>query len=338
MVAGSTRSEVQHQAALLRSEAQQHLAAMAVDSGFRRALLRKSTAEEILDVPVGAVVAYWRWTAKSSKKKGGYKLARLLGRDPDGKSMWLQAGANTIKVLPHQVRAARGFEEWNPDYEDIKALRTASDNLQSNFLQDEIVPELSDGGSQPQGIDDPEFLEETVPTADGNILDLFDSEQLHQSQQPDPLPTVPVPISSQPQQQRVPSQEEAVQTDGYEVEPTSTTQHLHLNVSSPTNINIHNQRSFGMTQQQLLQPQVRIPVRKAHQKRGTSTPTTPLPSRPATPRALPSTPPPRLELPSSLPTGQDPIAPPVGTPAMRAAGSSRPPSTTLHGTALRHPI
>ena len=334
LVAGSTRSEVQHQAALLRSEAQQHLAAMAVDSGFRRALLRKSTAEEILDVPVGAVVAYWRWTAKSSKKKGGYKLARLLGRDPDGKSMWLQAGTNTIKVLPHQVRAARGFEEWNPDYEDIKALRTASDNLQSNFLQDETVPELSDGGSQPQGIDDPEFLEETEPTADGNILDLFDSEQLHQSPQPDPLPTVPVPIPSQPQQQQVPgTQEEAVQTDGYEVEPTSTTQHLHLNVSSPTNINIHNQRSFGMTQQQLLQPQVRIPVRKAHQKRGTSTPTTPLPSKPATPRALPSTPPPRLELPSSLPPGQDPIAPPVGTPAMSAAGTSRPPSTTLHGTA-----
>ena len=340
LVAGSTRSEVQHQAALLRSEAQQHLAAMAVDSGFRRALLRKSTAEEILDVPVGAVVAYWGWTAKSSKKKGGYKLARLLGRDPDGKSMWLQAGTNTIKVLPHQVRAARGFEEWNPDYEDIKALRTASDNLQSNFLQDETVPELSDEGSQPQGIDDPEFLEETEPTADGNILDQFDLEQHGQFQPPPeplhPLPTVPVPIPSQ-HQQTVPSQEEAVQTDGYEVEPTSTTQHLHLNVSSPTNINIHNQHSFGMTKQQLLQPQVRIPVRKPLQKRGTSTPTTPLHSKPATPRALPSTPLPLREPPSSLPSGQGSIAPHV-PPDVSAASSSRPPSTMLHGTAPPTPI
>lgn len=74
LVAGSTRSEVHHQASLLRAEAQQHLAAMSVDSGFRRALLRKTSAEQIVDVPIGSVVAYWRWTAKSSKKRGGFKL------------------------------------------------------------------------------------------------------------------------------------------------------------------------------------------------------------------------------------------------------------------------
>ena len=164
-VAGSTRSEVHHQASLLRAEAQQHLAAMSVDAGFRRALLRKSSTEQIVDVPIGSVVAYWRWTAKSSKKRGGFKLARLLGRDPDGKSMWLQAGTNTIKVAQHQLRIARGFEQWNPDYSDIKQLRAASDNMQSNFLQDESLPEQeqSDSGSQVQGVDHPEFLQDTLP-------------------------------------------------------------------------------------------------------------------------------------------------------------------------------
>ena len=326
LVAGTTRSEVQHQAALLRAEAQQHLAAMAVDSGFRRALLRKSTNEQILDVPIGAVVAYWRWTAKSSKKKGGYKLARL-GRDPDGKSMWLQAGTNTIKVLPHQVRAAKGFEEWNPDYEDIKALRSASDNLQSNFLQDETAPQLSnDDDSQPQGIDHPEFLEDTIPTAEPDLFETTD---------PSPqLPTVPVPVPMQPSPQHpLQSQEEAVQTDGYELEPPQSPQHFHLNVSSPTNINIQNQQSFGMTQQQLLQPQVRIPVRKQHVRKATSIPTTPALSQPRTPSSRP-----QLQLPaqrtSSLPhSGQSSIAPPEQQPAMSAATSSRPSTTTLHGTA-----
>ena len=328
LVAGSTRSEVQHQAALLRSEAQQHLAAMAVDSGFRRALLRKSPAGEILDVPIGAVVAYWRWTAKSSKKKGGYKLARLLGRDPDGQSMWLQAGTNTIKVLPHQVRAARGFEEWNPDYEDIKALRTASDNLQSNFLQDETVPEPSEDGSQPQGIDQPEFLEDTEPNADG-MIPLEPISELPQ----EPTVQVPIPIPLQLSQPAPsPSQEEAVQTDGYELEPASPSHHLHLNVSSPTNINIHNQRTFGMTQQQLLQPQVRIPVRKQHQKRGTSTPTTPARSTPQTPTLPPARP---HELPAPGPSS---IAPLADETALSAASSSRPSLQTLHGTAPPTPI
>ena len=328
LVAGSTRSEVQHQAALLRAEAQQHLAAMAVDSGFRRALLRKSTNEEILDVPIGAVVAYWRWTAKSSKKKGGYKLARLLGRDPDGKSIWLQAGTNTIKVLPHQVRAARGFEQWNPDYEDIKALRNASDNLQSNFLQDESIPEPSDDESQPQGVDHPEFLEETIPTADS-----FSFEQPELSQQATPIP-IPIQTPAPPPQQ--PVQEEAVQTDGYEIEPSPQPQ-LHFNVSSPTNINIHNQQTFGMTQNQLLQPEVRVPVRKPH-KRGTSTPTTPALSIPSTPttKARPS--PPQIELPSTPIPGQSSIAPPASQPAMSAATSSRPSMTSLHGTAPQTPI
>ena len=282
-VAGSTRSEVHHQASLLRAEAQQHLAAMSVDAGFRRALLRKSSTEQIVDVPIGSVVAYWRWTAKSSKKRGGFKLARLLGRDPDGKSMWLQAGTNTIKVAQHQLRIARGFEQWNPDYSDIKQLRAASDNMQSNFLQDESLPEqeLSDSGSQVQGVDHPEFLQDTLPE-DIPVPDI-----------PDAVPIPIPPPQPQPQVQQPPQlQEEAVQTDGYEQEPQQP--HIHLNVSSPTNINIHNQQSlqqqqmFGMTPDQLRQPAVRTPVRKPHLKLPSrSTPTLP---QPQTPASLPKSP------------------------------------------------
>ena len=256
LVAGSTRSEVHHQA-------QQHLAAMSVDAGFRRALLRKTSSEQIVDVPVGSVVAYWRWTSKSSKKRGGYKLARLLGRDPDGKSMWLQAGTNTIKVAPHQLRIARGFEQWNPDYEDIKQLRSASDNLQQNLLQDESLPDPDgtlEDGSQPQGVDQPEFFEDTLV------------EDLPLQVMPDPgLVPLPPPAQEPPVQQ-----EEAVQTDGYELQPPQQPP-IHLNVSSPTHINIHQQnlhqqQTFGMTPDQLRQPAVRMPVRKPHLKQQPQTP------------------------------------------------------------------
>ena len=140
LVTGQTRSHAQQFADTIRAEAQQHIAAMAVDSSLRRALLR-NTQPQNSDIPeIGATVAYWRWTARSGKKRGGYKLARLLGRDPDGKSMWLQAGTNTIRVAPHQLRIARGFECWNPDYQQIKELRTAADNLHQGLLRDESIP------------------------------------------------------------------------------------------------------------------------------------------------------------------------------------------------------
>ena len=286
LVAGSTRSEVHQQASLLRAEAQQHLAAMSVDAGFRRALLRKSSTEQIVDVSVGSVVAYWRWTSKSSKKRGGFRLARLLGRDPDGKSMWLQAGTNTIKVAQHQLRIARGFEQWNPDHDDIKQLRAASDNLQSNFLQDESLPEpdrLSESGSQLQGIDQPEFLDDTV----------VEELPFHAVPEPGLIP-VPPPVQEPP-----PQHEEAVQTDGYEPEPQRQQQPIQFNVSSPTHINIHQQnlhqqQTFGMTPDQLRQPAVRTPVRKPYLK-----------SQPQTPRQQ------QLKLPLSVPKS------PSATPQLR---------------------
>ena len=63
LVTGQTRAQAQQLADTLRVEAQQQIAAMSVDSTFRRALLR-NTAPTEQDIPeVGSIVAYWRWTA-----------------------------------------------------------------------------------------------------------------------------------------------------------------------------------------------------------------------------------------------------------------------------------
>jgi len=131
-------------------EAQQHLAAMSVDSKVRRALLRKTPHETEKEAPAGSIVAYWRWTSRSGKKRGGYRLARMLGMDPDQKSYWLQSGTNTVKVAKHQLRLAHGFEQWEPDGDDIKTLRIAGDNFCDGILSDQRLPE------QPPEDEDPE--------------------------------------------------------------------------------------------------------------------------------------------------------------------------------------
>ena len=141
LVVGETRAEAQQLADKMRVEAQQYLAQMSISSTFRRALLRKTAPEPDLDAPIGSIIAYWRWTARSGKKRGGFKLGRLLGRDPDHRSLWIQSGTNTIRVDPSQCRQARGFEQWCPDADDIKALHLATDNLQKGVIQDETLPE-----------------------------------------------------------------------------------------------------------------------------------------------------------------------------------------------------
>jgi hypothetical protein len=170
------------------------------------------------------------WTAKSGKKRGGFKLARVLGRDPDNKSMWLQAGTNTVKVSPHQVRPALGFEHWNPSYQDIKALRTAADNLQHGVFQDEQLPQPPEGQELP-GFDEvqpqvqvppPLGVGDDEPEAPGAELIPAGAELI-------PVPSTPRPVSvpQLPQQQLT---EEATQTDPYQ----QTT--INMNMSSPTYI------------------------------------------------------------------------------------------------------
>ena len=167
LVTGETRDQAQQFANILRVEAQQHLAAMSVDSRVRRALLRKTPHETDKEAPAGSIVAYWRWTSRSGKKRGGYRLARMLAMDPDKKSYWLQSGTNTLKVAKHQLSLAHGFEQWVPDGEDIKTLRIAGDNFRDGILDDQRLPD------QPPPLDDPDnpvgwddYMLETQPTAD----------------------------------------------------------------------------------------------------------------------------------------------------------------------------
>ena len=279
LVVGTTRSQAQQQMERMRCEAQQHLASMTYDSSLRRALLRKARPEQDFDVPVGSIVAYWRWTARSGKKRGGYRLARLLGKDPDKKSFWLQSGTNTIKVARHQMRLAHGFEQWVPDAQDMKALKEASDNLKNGVLGDERLPAQEEDPDNPQGSDD--FLRDLAG----------EFRQEPNDDEPAPLPITAVPIvpnildEEKPlligSQKRaadttVPQLEEAVQTDPYiALPPHSTTQQtIRVDISSPTyNQNIHvqqqqqqSQNLFGFTEQQLRQPNIRTPIRQPRQR------------------------------------------------------------------------
>ena len=67
---------------VFRAEAQKAVADVNVDSHVRRALLRKTAHTRVDDLPIGSKVAVWRsqLRGRSTKKKGGYVLGRLVRR------------------------------------------------------------------------------------------------------------------------------------------------------------------------------------------------------------------------------------------------------------------
>ena len=110
---------------------------------------------------------------------------------------------------------ARGFENWNPDYQQIKALRQASHNLDDNNIQDDTVP------APPEQLDDPD-----------QPLENDDHELIPEVSEP-ALPLL-VPQASRANQQAHHT-EEAVQTDPYLQQQSGAPQvEYHLNVHSPT--------------------------------------------------------------------------------------------------------
>ena len=279
LVVGTTRSQAQQQMERMRCEAQQHLASMTYDSSLRRALLRKARPEQDFDVPVGSIVAYWRWTARSGKKRGGYRLARLLGKDPDKKSFWLQSGTNTIKVARHQMRLAQGFEQWVPDAQDLKALKEAPDNLKNGILGDERLPPNPEDPDNPQGSDDflrdlaTEFPPDEAPEPSVALPVPQEAPDILNEQVPLLIGSQKWPAETEVSQLEEKAQEEAVQTDPYIPLPpqTSAQQTIHFDISSPTyqNIQVQQQQSqnlFGFTQQQSRQPNIRTPIRKMRQR------------------------------------------------------------------------
>ena len=261
LATGGTREHMQQLADSLRAEAQQQIAAMNVDSSFRRSMLRKAKPTPEDEYVIGDTLAYWRWTARSGRKRGGYKLARMLGFDPDGKSLWVQSGTNTIKLAREQARKAYGFEAWHPDPADLRALRTASDNIKKGIFEDE-----------------------TLPVADDPYQELGNDDNLKEVE-PDFMPPVftPVPDPLLEQLSQVRQQPDSVQPDQGSIQPqlpniqqsqsvTQQHQHITIEVTSPTynQQNILQQQqnnTFGMTAEQLRRPTVRTPVRRAARSR-----------------------------------------------------------------------
>ena len=141
LVSGATRAEAQQQSALMRCEALKAIAEASASATLRRALLRKSSQQLQLEPQPGSLLAYWRWTTRSHRKRGGYKIARYLGRDPDQKSLWLQSGNHTIKVADTQVRDVFGYEDYIPDKQDLDALKMAENNFKSGIFHDEMLPD-----------------------------------------------------------------------------------------------------------------------------------------------------------------------------------------------------
>ena len=292
LAVGSTQGQMHQLADTLRAEAQQQIAAMTVDSSFRRALLRKAKPSPEDEYVIGDTLAYWRWTTRSGKKRGGYKLARMLGFDPDGKSLWVQSGTNTIKLAREQARKAYGFEAWHPDPSDLQALRMASENIKKGIFDDETIP-IQNDPYQELGNDD--HLKET-------FLEPAPLPALHPIQQLQPEPALQVvPHSSELSQPssvlpELPQQPEAQQHTQINTQQEISNQHqqtnIHIEVTSPTYRQTINQQAntFGLTQEQLRRPAVRTPVRRTNRSRTPSKrkqpaiPETPdIPAAPATP-------------------------------------------------------
>ena len=244
LATGGTREHMQQLADSLRAEAQQQIAAMNVDSSFRRSLLRKAKPTPEDEYVIGDTLAYWRWTARSGRKRGGYKLARMLGFDPDGKSLWVQSGTNTIKLAREQARKAYGFEAWHPDPADLRALRTASENIKKGIFENETLS-VAEDPYQELGNDDslkevePDFMPPVFTPVPDPLL-----EQLSQVRQ-QPVPVPPDQGSIQPQLPNI-QQSQSV---------TQQHQHITIEVTSPTynQQNILQQQqnnTFGMTAEQ----------------------------------------------------------------------------------------
>ena len=153
LIAGSTMAEAQQHSAMMQCEAMKAIAESSASSSLRRALLRKTNPEHILDPEPGSLLAYWRWTTRSHRKRGGYRIARYLGKDPDNRSLWLQSGSQTVKVAHNQVRQVFGYEQYVPTPEDVKALNDAEQNIIEDKIDDHQLPpevepyeEPDDGG------------------------------------------------------------------------------------------------------------------------------------------------------------------------------------------------
>ena len=317
LTAGGTLREAQQQAALLRAEAMKTIAETSASAAFRRAILRKTNNENTDNLEPGALVAYWRWTVRSHRKRGGYRMARYIGRDPD-RSLWVQTGTNTVKVAPNQIRRALGYESWTPSPEDMASLRQAQENLRNDEnIEDETLPHAQPS-EEMEDLDDL-YVPDTPP-----LLEPPAVQPIVQTQEP---PHEPPPQSV-----------------------------INLNVDnqvSNTNLNI-NQSQFGISHHLDLPPVPPTPARRTRTPRARSRtpqprvprpePQPPLPdqSRPSSasqPLALPpdgtDSSDPQLQLPDIDDDPDQQATPSASQPTSSQPHAPQPPSSTTTAT---HPI
>lgn len=151
-------------AEIIRSEAQKHLIDLNCSQQLRRALLRKTRNTTFPELLPGQNCAYWRWQRRGQKKRGGWVIAKFLGWDPASpmKLAWVQSGTSTTLVSVEQLRTALGFEQWNPDPSDIKALKSGIKSFQDHLLQDEVGPPAPDQPIDDADIINPDTTEQQV--------------------------------------------------------------------------------------------------------------------------------------------------------------------------------
>ena len=136
-----------------------HIAEASASTTLRRAWLRNTNSENILEPQPGSLLAYWQWTTRSLRKRGGYRIARYLGRDPDGRNLWLQSGNQTVRVSHDQFRDVFGYEDYVPTPEDVAALKHAENNIRNDIWQDERLPKEVPVPPVLDGELDPEFAD-----------------------------------------------------------------------------------------------------------------------------------------------------------------------------------
>ena len=220
LISGSSRSEAQQQSALMRCEALKAIAEASASSTLRRALLRKTSQQLQLEPQPGSLLAYWRWTTRSHRKRGGYRIARYLGKDPDGKTLWLQSGSHTVKVADTQVRDVFGYEDYVPDRQDLQALKNAEDNIRSDLWTDETLPEEVHPPDQ-------------IAEASGELDLDFEYPEVNAPIAPQ-LEAVEAPSTSNPQ---VSNQPIEIQPPQPPQQPSSRPSiHLHQNIQQTQNI------------------------------------------------------------------------------------------------------
>ena len=218
-------------AEFIRCEALKRLHELDCSQHLRRALLRKTRTTKIADLQPGQACAYWRWTRRGAKKRGGWVMARFLSWDPShvGKQAWLRTGASTTLVTAEQLRAAFGFEDWVPDKEDVKALKDAATKFES-FLDDRGPDPPQDQLPEDDELEWPAEQPDAEMPMTPSMAVLAPSTPAEPSFVPQPIPpqqpSTPILLPLSGQQQLSLSQQQISQQ-----------QSVQFNIDSPTNIN-----------------------------------------------------------------------------------------------------